>query len=113
MLVSGGYPGEYEKGKEIKNLDKIKDSIVFHAGTKAENKKVVTSGGRVLAISSFGKNMRDALQTSYTNAALVDFDMDILQDMIFSGLRTNLGKEAPALDVFRLQDADPASRRYE
>jgi len=74
MLVSGGYPGEYEKGKEIKNLEKIKDSIVFHAGTKAENKKVVTSGGRVLAISSFGKNIRDALQTSYINAALVDFE---------------------------------------
>jgi len=54
-----------------------------------------------------------SLQKAHENAALVDFDMDILQDMIFSGLRTNLGKEAPALDVFRLQDADPASRRYE
>lgn len=54
-----------------------------------------------------------SLQKAHENAALVDFDMDILQDMIFSGLRTSLGKEAPALDVFRLQDADPASRRYE
>lgn len=54
-----------------------------------------------------------SLQKAHENAALVDFDMDILQDMIFSGLRTTLGKEAPALDVFRLQDADPASRRYE
>ncbi|ABA05215.1 conserved hypothetical protein [Nitrobacter winogradskyi Nb-255] len=54
-----------------------------------------------------------SLQKAHENAALVDFDMDILQDMIFSGLRTTLGTEAPALDVFRLQDADPASRRYE
>ena len=54
-----------------------------------------------------------SLQKAHENAALVDFDMDILQDMIFSGLRTILGREAPALDVFRLQDADPASRRYE
>ena len=54
-----------------------------------------------------------SLQKAHENAALVDFDMDLLQDMIFSGLRTTLGKEAPALDVFRLQDTDPASRRYE
>jgi hypothetical protein len=54
-----------------------------------------------------------SLQKAHENAALVDFDMDILQDMIFSGLRMALGKEAPVLDVFRLQDADPASRRYE
>jgi hypothetical protein len=54
-----------------------------------------------------------SLQKAHENAALVDFDMDILQDMIFGGLRTALGPEAPALDVFRLQDADPASRRYE
>jgi hypothetical protein len=53
-----------------------------------------------------------SLQKAHENAVLVDFDMDILQDMIFSGLRTTLGKEAPALDVFRLQDADPAPRRY-
>ena len=54
-----------------------------------------------------------SLQKAHENAALVDFDMDILQDMIFSGLRTTLGNEAPALDVFRLQDFDLASRRYE
>lgn len=54
-----------------------------------------------------------SLQKAHEHAALVDFDMDILQDMIFSGLRTTLGTEAPALDVFRLQDADPAARRYE
>ncbi len=54
-----------------------------------------------------------SLQKAHENAALVDFDMDILQDIIFSGLRTVLGDEAPTLDVFRLQDADPSSRRYE
>jgi hypothetical protein len=54
-----------------------------------------------------------SLQKAHENAALVDFDLDVLQDMIFAGLRDALGIEAPALDVFRLQDADPASRRYE
>lgn len=54
-----------------------------------------------------------SLQKARENAALIDFDMDILQDIIFGGLRVALGKEAPALDVFRLQDADPASHRYE
>ena len=54
-----------------------------------------------------------SLQKAHDNAALVDFDMDVLQDMIFSGLRDQLGTEAPALDVFRLQDADPASHRYD
>ena len=53
-----------------------------------------------------------SLQKAHENAALVQFDMDILQDMIFAGLRTTLGTEAPTLDVFRLQDADPASNRY-
>ncbi len=74
MLVSGGYPGDYEKGKEIKNLDKIKDSIVFHAGTKAEDNKILTNGGRVLAISSFGNNYKEALKISNANAALIDFE---------------------------------------
>ena len=54
-----------------------------------------------------------SLQKAHENAALVDFDMDVLQDIIFSGLRTNLGEEAPVLDVFRLQDYEPASQRYE
>ena len=54
-----------------------------------------------------------SLQKAHENAALVDFDMDILQDMIFGGLRTTLGSEAPVLDVFRLQDSDPAARRYQ
>ncbi|MGE0568758.1 MAG: phosphoribosylamine--glycine ligase, partial [Bacteroidia bacterium] len=60
VMVSGGYPEDYEKNKVIENLDVIKDSIVFHAGTKLEGDKVLTSGGRVLAITSFGKEIEDA-----------------------------------------------------
>lgn len=74
MLVSGGYPGNYEKDKIITGLDKVSDSIVFHAGTKARDGKVATSGGRVLAVSSWGKTMNEALSSSYKNAALLQFD---------------------------------------
>ncbi|MBE9468392.1 MAG: phosphoribosylamine--glycine ligase [Bacteroidetes bacterium] len=74
MLVSGGYPQSYEKGKEIKNIDSVKDSIVFHAGTKTSNNKIVTNGGRVLAISSYGNNMNSALSKSYKNAEKILFD---------------------------------------
>lgn len=74
VLTSGGYPGSYEKGKEIKNLEKVEKSIVFHAGTKTEGKKTVTSGGRVVAISSYGKNMQQALDTSYESAGIIKFE---------------------------------------
>jgi phosphoribosylamine--glycine ligase len=74
MLVSGGYPGDYEKGKTIQGLEFIKDSVVFHAGTKKENDEIVTAGGRVLAISSWGDSMKDALKVSYRNAELIYFD---------------------------------------
>ncbi len=74
MLVSGGYPESYEKGKTITGLDKVEDSIVFHAGTKQKNAEVVTSGGRVISVSSFGNNMIEALETSYKNAELIQFD---------------------------------------
>ncbi len=74
MLVSGGYPGAYEKGKEITNFENIEKSIVFHAGTKLKESRVVTDGGRVLAISSMGKDMHSALQKSYKNAELIKFD---------------------------------------
>lgn len=74
MLVSGGYPGSYEKGKIITGTEKVQTSIVFHAGTKFEDEHVVTNGGRVISVSSFGKNMKEALDTSYANADIIQFD---------------------------------------
>ena len=74
MLVSGGYPEEYEKGKEIFGLDKMVDSLVFHAGTKIENGKLVTNGGRVLAITSFGNDFQEAIKKSYQNIDKLHFD---------------------------------------
>lgn len=74
MLVSQGYPGDYEKGKEITGLSDVNGSIAFHAGTKLADGKVLTNGGRVLAVSSFGKTMREALSQSYENVAKIHFD---------------------------------------
>jgi len=74
VLASGGYPGGYEKGKEIRNLDKVKNSIVFHAGTTDVNGKTVTSGGRVLAVTSYGSDMMEALARTYRNADIIDFE---------------------------------------
>ena len=74
MLVSGGYPEEYQKGMKISGLDKVSESIVFHAGTKAEKNDILTNGGRVIAVSSYGKNKDEALAVSFKNAELIDFD---------------------------------------
>jgi phosphoribosylamine--glycine ligase len=74
MLVSGGYPGSYEKGQEIRGLDKADGCVVFHAGTKFSNAKVVTSGGRVLAVTARGATMEDALRESYKNAKSISFE---------------------------------------
>jgi phosphoribosylamine--glycine ligase len=74
MLASGGYPGHYEKGKEISGLLRTENCVVFHAGTKLFDEKVITSGGRVLAISSWGKTMEEALEGSYSNARRISFD---------------------------------------
>ena len=74
MLVSGGYPQAYEKGKAIKGIEKIKDSLVFHAGTKLANQQVVTNGGRVLALTSLGKDFKKALAISKKNATKISFE---------------------------------------
>ena len=74
MLVSGGYPEAYEKGMEITGLSEVEDSIVFHAGTAIQNGKIVTNGGRVIAITSFDKNYRKALKKSYQNIEKISFD---------------------------------------
>ncbi|MBI3502503.1 MAG: phosphoribosylamine--glycine ligase [Bacteroidetes bacterium] len=74
MLVSGGYPGDYEKGKTITGLEEVKDSIVFHAGTKEENGKAVTNGGRVLAVTSYGITMEQALAKSFSGAEKINYE---------------------------------------
>ncbi|MBS0009834.1 MAG: phosphoribosylamine--glycine ligase [Bacteroidales bacterium] len=74
MLVSAGYPGKYEKGKEIRNMEKTRDSIIFQAGTRIDGSRVLTSGGRVLAVSSFGADMDEALRRSYDSAEVIDFE---------------------------------------
>eukprot|EP01029_Cantina_marsupialis_P017964 TRINITY_DN4073_c0_g1_i1.p1 TRINITY_DN4073_c0_g1~~TRINITY_DN4073_c0_g1_i1.p1 ORF type:complete len:424 (-),score=88.20 TRINITY_DN4073_c0_g1_i1:1005-2276(-) len=74
MLVSGGYPEAYVNGKEIKNLNKVEGSLVFHAGTTNSNDAVVTNGGRVISVSSYGDNMQAALDNSFKNAELIDFE---------------------------------------
>lgn len=74
MTVSGGYPGAYEKGKEITGIDTITDSLVFHAGTIVKDGKTVTNGGRVMAITSFGKDFKSALEISYKNVEKLSFE---------------------------------------
>lgn len=74
MLVSSGYPGNYEKGKEITGTEQVTESIVFHAGTKLQDNKVVTSGGRVIAVSSYGSSMQEALDASYRSAREITYE---------------------------------------
>ena len=74
MLVSGGYPEDYEKGKLISGIENSIDSIVFHAGTTLKNEQVVSNGGRVLAITSYGDNFQEAIKKSYQNIEKLHFD---------------------------------------
>ena len=84
MLVSGGYPEAYEKGKIIKGYNEIKTSHVFHAGAKHDDGEVVTSGGRVMAITSFGEDFKSALKTSYQNISKISFEkMNFRKDIGF------------------------------
>ena len=85
MLVSGGYPQKYVKGYPISELEETGDSIVFHSGTKRENNQIVTAGGRVLAVTSYGKNKEDALKKSFEIAQKIQF-----QDKYF---RKDIGQD--------------------
>ena len=74
MLVSGGYPEDYQKGKKITGLDSINDSIIFHAGTKLEDNRIVSNGGRVISVTSYGNTFKDALKQSYKSIDSIKFD---------------------------------------
>jgi phosphoribosylamine--glycine ligase len=80
FMVSGGYPKAYEKGKKITGLDRVRDAILFHAGTQLDDKgDILTSGGRVIAVSSYGHTMKEALEKSYANTELIDFEGSYLR----------------------------------
>lgn len=74
VLVSEGYPDKYEKGKHIKGFENIKDGLVFHAGTKFQDGEILTNGGRVICLSSYGKDILEARQRSYKNADLIQYN---------------------------------------
>ena len=87
MLVSGGYPEKYLKGKLIHGLNAVSKGLVFHAGTASDGPAVTTSGGRVLAVTSFGKNVETAIQSVYEDVKMIDFEgmnyrKDIGQDIL-------------------------------
>jgi phosphoribosylamine--glycine ligase len=85
MLVAGGYPEEYRKGDNISGVERVTESIVFHAGTKSNNGTLETNGGRVMAITSYGSTIHDALSRSYESAGRIQW-----QDMYY---RRDLGKD--------------------
>ena len=86
MLVSGGYPGNYDKGYPITGIEDVQGSVVFHAGTKFLDGQVVTNGGRVIAVSSYGKDRQEALIKSFTEAQKIQFDKKYFRRDIGSDL---------------------------
>ena len=74
MMVSGGYPERYEKGKQIYGIKSVVDSIIFHAGTTSDGPAIMTNGGRVLAATSFGKDLKTALKKSYESLEKISFE---------------------------------------
>jgi len=84
MLVSGGYPEAYENGKEMTGIEKVTESIVFHAGTTLKENKIITNGGRVMAITSFGDTIDEALKKSYASIENIHFEnMNFRKDIGF------------------------------
>ncbi len=88
MLVSGGYPEDYENGKIISGLDKVTDSIAFHAGTKLNNNEIITNGGRVIAVTSFGDTMEEALKKSFMNAERISYEKKYYRKDIGNDLKS-------------------------
>ena len=86
ILASGGYPGDFEKGKVISGHDQVTDSIVFHAGTTLKDNQIVTSGGRVMAITSFGESIQEAKEKSMRNAEMIQFENKYFRKDIGSDL---------------------------
>ena len=89
VMVSGGYPGSYEKGFTISGLESQSPALVFHAGTRMDSEEVLTHGGRVLAVTSFGSDLQEALDGSYQRVEEIDWQhvkyrKDIGQDLISS-----------------------------
>ena len=89
MLVSGGYPGSYQKGFPISGIDQVEGSVVFHAGTALKDGEVVTNGGRVIAVSSYGKDKAEALQKSFTEAQKIQFQGKYFRRDIGADLHEN------------------------
>jgi phosphoribosylamine--glycine ligase len=87
VLVAGGYPESYDKGAVISGIDDVKDSLIFHAGTKLDNNNVVTNGGRIIAVTSFGDSIEEAVNKSFKSAEIISYDKkyyrkDIGNDLI-------------------------------